>query len=66
MRNLGHQFVRFRGDDGIGLEPVSVLVFPSVPEPGEGKRTAVTKRDGIPLLWGLPLLRPLDKEAGRY
>ena len=61
--DLGHQLVRFRRDDGIGLEPVTVLVFPGVPKPGEREETAVPKLKGIRLLRRLPFFRPLDKRS---
>ena len=65
MRNLGQQFIPFRGHDRIRLEPVTILVFPGIPKPREREETAVSKLDRIRLLGGLPFFRPLDKEAGR-
>ena len=38
MRNLGQQFIRFRGHDRIRLEPVTILVFPGIQSPANANR----------------------------
>ena len=59
-----HHFIRFRGHDGEGLEPVSVRVLPGVPEAREAQQIAVREFEAVGLLKRRRNFAPLIKSVG--
>ena len=55
---IRHELVSFRRDDGEGLKPSALGIFPCIPQTGKSERIPVRQLEGVRLLWRLPLLRP--------